>query len=53
MATMGVADGSLQADSQPKSVGLVWGTAAAWRSAYIHWMNSLDSRNGLALMTAV
>ena len=38
MATVGVDDGSLQADSQPKSVGLVWG----WRlfgtqSAFIEW----------------
>jgi len=30
MATMGVDDGSLQAGSQPKSVGLVWGLAATW-----------------------
>jgi len=31
MVTAGVDDGSLQADSQPKSDGLVWGLAAAWR----------------------
>jgi len=30
MATVGVDDGSLQADSQPKSVGLVWALVATW-----------------------
>jgi len=30
MVTVGVDDGSLQADSQPKSVGLFWGLEAAW-----------------------
>jgi len=25
-------------DSQPKSVGLVWGLAATWHSVCIHWM---------------
>jgi len=34
MAMVGVDDGSLEADSQPKSVGLVWGSAAAWRSVW-------------------
>jgi len=28
MVTVGVDDGSLQVDSQPKSVGLVWGLVA-------------------------
>jgi len=38
MAMMGVHSGSLQADSQPKSFGLVWGLAAAWRrSTFIKW----------------
>jgi len=32
MLTVGVDDGSLQVDTQPKSVDLVWGLAAAWRS---------------------
>jgi len=50
---MGVDNGSLEADSQPKLVGLVWETAAAWRSAYIHWMNRVNSCNGLAIMTAL
>ena len=40
-------DGSsrLSADSQPKSVGLVRGLAATWRSVYIHQMNRVNSRN--------
>ena len=38
MAMVGVASGSLQADSQPGSFGLVWGSAAAWRrSTFIIW----------------
>jgi len=31
MAMVVVDDSCLQADSQPKSVGLVWGSTAAWR----------------------
>ena len=40
-------DGSshLSADSQPKSVGLVWGLVAAQRSVYIHQMNRVNSRS--------
>jgi len=40
-------DGSSQfsADSQPKSIGLVWGLAATRRSVYIHQMNRVNSRN--------
>jgi len=35
---VGVASASLQADSQPGSFGLVWGSAAAWRrSIFIIW----------------
>jgi len=46
-------DGSnLPADSQAKSVGLVWGLAATWRSVCIHQMNQVNSRNGFAMMTA-
>ena len=38
MAMVGVVSGSLQADSQPGSFGLVWGSAAAWRRAiFIIW----------------
>jgi len=39
-------DGSsrLSADSQPKSVGLVWGLAATRRSVCIHQMNRVNSR---------
>jgi len=32
-------------DSQPKSIGLVWGLAATQRSVYIHQMNRVNSRN--------
>jgi len=40
-------DGGWQfsADSQPKSIGLVWGLAATRRSVYIHQMNRVNSRN--------
>ena len=40
-------DGSchLSADSQPKSIGLIWGLAATRRSVYIHQMNRVNSRN--------
>jgi len=46
MAMVGV-DGSCQfsADSQPKSIGLVWGLAATRRSVYIYHMNRVNSRN--------
>jgi len=46
MVTLGVDDGSLQVDSQPKSVGLVWGLAASWKSVCIHRMNRVNSHNG-------
>ena len=35
----------IAADSQPKSIGLVWGLAATRRSVYIHQMNRVNSRN--------
>ena len=40
-------DGNCQfsADSQPKSVGLVWELAATWCSVCIHQMNLVNSRN--------
>jgi len=40
-------DGSSQfsADSQSKSIGLVWGLAATRRSVYIHQMNRVNSPN--------
>ena len=40
-------DGGWQfsADSQPKSIGLVWGLAATRRSVHIHQMNRVNSRN--------
>jgi len=38
MAMVDVHDSSLQADSQSKSGGLVWGSAAAWHcSTFIKW----------------
>jgi len=37
MVTVGVDGSRLQADSQPKSAGFVWGLAVAWRSVCIHW----------------
>ena len=43
MAMVYVDDSS--ADSQPKSIGLVWGLAATRRSVYIHQMNRVNSRN--------
>ena len=33
------------ADSQPKSIGVVWWLAATRRSVYIHQMNRVNSRN--------
>jgi len=36
----------IQADWRPESVGLVWGSAAAWRrTTYIHQMNRVNCRN--------
>ena len=44
---MGDVDGSCQfsADSQPESIGLVWGLAATRRSVYAHQMNRVNTRN--------
>ena len=33
------------ADTQPKSIGLVWGLAANRRSVYIHQINRVNSCN--------
>jgi len=52
MAMVGVDGSSLPADSLAKSFGLVWELAAIWRSVCIHQMNRVNSRNGLAMMTA-
>ena len=53
MAMVGVDSGSVQADSQPKSFGLVWGLAAAWRRlSTFYQMNRVNSRNGSAMMIA-
>ena len=35
----------ISADSQPESIGLVWGLAATRRSVYIHQMNRVNSRS--------
>ena len=46
MAMVDVDDScQLSADSQPKSIGLVWGLAATRRSVYIHQMNRVNARN--------
>jgi len=44
-------DGSCQfsADSQSKSIALVWGLAATRRSVYIRLMNRVNSRNDFGL----
>jgi len=39
-----VASCQFSADSQSKSIGLVWGLAATRRSVCIHQMNRLNSR---------
>ena len=46
MAMVDVDDSSLPADSQPKSIGLVWGLAVTWRWVCIHHMNRVNSLNG-------
>jgi len=43
---------NLSADSQPKSVGLVWGLAATRCSVRINQMNRVNSRNDYVMMTA-
>jgi len=53
MAMVSVDGGSLQVDSQLKSVDLVWGLAAAWHLVCIHHMNQVNSHNGLVIMTAL
>jgi len=52
MVMVDVDDSSLLADSQAKSVGLLWRLAATWSSVCIHQMNRVNSHNGLAMMTA-
>ena len=46
MVMVDVDDSSLLADSQPKSIGLVWGLAATWRWVCIHHINRVNFRNG-------
>jgi len=41
MVTVGVDGNSLQADSQPKLVGLVWKLLVTWVWVSIHCMNRL------------
>jgi len=45
MVMVSADDSSRSADSQPKSVGLVWVLAAIRRSVCIHQMNRVNSRN--------
>ena len=46
MAMVDVDDScQFSADSQPKSIALVWGLAATRRSVCIHQMNGVNSRN--------
>jgi len=45
MATVDVDDSSLSANPQAKSVGLVGGLAAIWRSVCIHQMNRVNACN--------
>jgi len=52
MVMVGVFVSSLQADSQPKSFGLVWGLAAVWHLVCIYRVNRVNSCNGLAMMTS-
>jgi len=47
MAMVVVDDSCLQADSQPKSGGLVWRSTAACALRCIHQMNRVNSRNDL------
>jgi len=47
MAMVDVDDScQFSANSQPKSIGLVWGLAATRRSVYIHQINRMNSCNG-------
>jgi len=54
MATIGVDDVSLQVDSQPKSVDLGWGLAAAWHSiqstGYIQRTTVIDTAEIIQLI---
>jgi len=49
MTMVDVASGSLRADSQPRSFGLVLGSAAAWRVVHILRVNQVNSRSGFEL----
>ena len=50
MAMVDVDDScQLLADSQPKSIGLVWGLAATRRSVYIHQMNRVNSSSDFGI----
>jgi len=52
MAMLDVDGSSPLADSPAKSVGLVWGLMSIGHSVCIQQMNRVNSRNGLAMMTA-
>jgi len=54
MATVDVDDScQFSADSQPKSIGLVWGLVATRHSVYIHQMNCVISRNDSVLVIII
>jgi len=44
MLTVGAHDGSLQADSQPKSVSSVWGLVVTWRCIHRNELSELLQR---------
>jgi len=41
-----VDDSNLQANSEPKSVGSIWGSADAWRWVCIHHTSRMNPVNG-------
>jgi len=45
MTMVDVDDSSLPANSQAKSVGLVWGLVAIWRSVCVHQANRVNTHN--------
>ena len=45
VAMVDVVAAQFLADSQPKSIGLVWWLAATWCSLCVHQINGMNSRN--------
>jgi len=50
MAVVDVDSSSLPADSQAKSIDLVLGLAAIWRSVCIHQMNRVNSHKAVIMI---